>query len=352
MLSAIIPAGEKRSCTTRRPSSLQKPPRRKPAISREKRQSALRRALSALPDDRLSAPRGAPPPAAFRFRIFRRRLGQGRCRHQAQLGGARCGGDGAALWRDAGAAAVRRRIVRPPLRRADRHCADGRTGDRVAGRRQASRPRRAKGARSLYARPRRRRDHRRDRGDRARRLLVSALPRGEERSRHRLRSGAPRRGDRLQRADPHAGRAGAHHARPRSGGRARRQRLSSGCCDADANAVLAALDLCADEKWHPAFRDFAGLCRRQRFDQRCDRIRAARDGRRLHLGGSGAISGPLEEDVDRERYPASAGRRKGGLARRRWHVRVEPRRAADRCAAGPDRCAAGDRETSREVARR
>ncbi len=56
-----------------------------------------------------------------------------------------------------------------------------------------SRPRRAEGAHSLYARLGRRRHHRRDRGDRARRLLVSALPRREERSRHRLRSGAPRR---------------------------------------------------------------------------------------------------------------------------------------------------------------
>ena len=204
----------------------------------KERQSALRRALSALSDHRLSAPRRAPPPAAFRFRIFRRRLGQGRRRHQAQLGGARCGGNGAALRRDAGAAALRYRIVRPPLCRADRDRADGRTGHRVAGRRQASRPRRAEGARSLYARARRRGHHRRDRGDRARCLLVSALPRREERSCHRLRSGAPRRGDRLQRADSHAGRAGAHHARPRSGRWARRQRISSGCCDADADAVV------------------------------------------------------------------------------------------------------------------
>ena len=47
---------------------------------------------------------------------------------------------GAALWRDAVAAAVRGRIVRPPLCRADRHCADGRSGDRLAGRRRAISP--------------------------------------------------------------------------------------------------------------------------------------------------------------------------------------------------------------------
>ena len=125
----------------------------------------------------------------------------------------------------------------------------------LAGRRQASRPRRAEGAHSLHARACRRRHHRRDRRDRARCLLVPALPRRQERSRHRLRSGAPRRGDRLQRADPHARRAGAHHARPRSGGRARRQRLSSGCGDADADGVLAALDLRADEERHSALRN-------------------------------------------------------------------------------------------------
>ena len=40
-------------------------------------------------------------------------------------------------------------------------------------------------------------------------------------------------------------------------------------------------------------------------------------------------------------------RREGGLARRRWDVRVEPWRPADRGAAGADRCAAGDRQASR-----
>ena len=90
---------------------------------------------------------------------------------------------------------------------------DGRAGDRVAGRRRISRPRRATRARSLYARHGRRLDHRAHRRARARRVLVPALSRRQERSRHRLRSGAPRRGGRLPCAGAHARRAGAHHAR-------------------------------------------------------------------------------------------------------------------------------------------
>ena len=48
--------------------------------------------------------------------------------------GARCRRTGAALRRDAGAAAGRRRTVRPPICGADRHRADGRPGAGVAGR--------------------------------------------------------------------------------------------------------------------------------------------------------------------------------------------------------------------------
>ena len=95
----------------------------------------------------------------------------------AQLGGARCGGTGAALRRHAVAAALRGRAVRPPLCGADRHCADGRPGHRLARRRQASCPCGAARAHSLYARARRRRDHRGDRRNRAGRVLVPALSR-------------------------------------------------------------------------------------------------------------------------------------------------------------------------------
>ena len=68
-------------------------------------------------------------------------------------------------------------------------------------------------AHSLYARHGRLLDHRAHRRARARRVLVPALSRRQERSRHRLRSGAARPGRRLSRADAHARRAGAHHAR-------------------------------------------------------------------------------------------------------------------------------------------
>ena len=76
--------------------------------------------------------------AALRLRVRRRRRRR-RHRHQAQLGGARRDRDGAALRRDAGAAAGRRRAVRPQVHRADRHRADGQPDRGVAGRRQAVR---------------------------------------------------------------------------------------------------------------------------------------------------------------------------------------------------------------------
>ena len=103
---------------------------------------------------------------------------------------------------------------------------------------------------------------------------------------------------------------------------------------------------------HSAFLQSARLCRRQRLDQRHGRVRAPRDGRRLHLGGGRQISRPLERHADRQGHHASAGCREGGVARRRRHVRVESRRPPDRGAAGADRRAAGDRQAGRQARHR
>ena len=99
-----------------------------------------------------------------------------------------------------------------PLRRADRHRADGRPVAGLAGRRSADGQGRAARARSLHARRRRRRHHRGGGESRARRVLAAALPFLPERSRHRLRpdQAGDRRG--RQSAGAHHRRAGAHHA--------------------------------------------------------------------------------------------------------------------------------------------
>ena len=122
--------------------------------------------------------------------------------------------------------------------------------------------------------------------------------------------------------------------------------------DDAADADVAGLDHGAVAKRHSAFLQSARLCRRQRLDQRHGRVRAPRDGRRLHLGGGREISRPLERHADRQGHHASARCRESGVARRRRHVCFESRRPPDRGAAGADRRAAGDRQAGRQARHR
>ena len=144
-------------------------------------------------------------------------------------------------------------------------------------------PRGATRRHSLCAVHGRRCDHRRGGARRARCFLVSALPVARQRPRCQPRSRQPRGSGRLPHACAHARCAGAHHAPARSGDRHRRrvQYHSSHSLADHAGAGLGGGD---PQTRHAAFRQPANLCRRRSLAQRCDRLRAARDSRCLHLG--------------------------------------------------------------------
>ena len=156
----------------------------------------------------------------------------------------------------------------------------------------------------LYARHGRLLDDRAHRRNRAGCVLVPALSRRQERSRHRLRSGEARARRRLPRADAHARRSGAHDASARSRGRPRR-RLRSRSQEGNTDADVAGVDHGAAQKRHPAVLQPAQIRRRKHIDQRYDRVRAPRDGRRVHMGRGRAIPRPLEGHPDRQRHHAS-----------------------------------------------
>ncbi len=84
----------------------------------------------------------------------------------------------------------------------------------------------------------------------------------------------------------------------------------------------------------PRFASLRSYAGDEPVDQRCYYVCAARDGRRFHLGRSREIPRPLEEDADRERHPASAGRGESRGARRRRSFRFKSRRPPDRGFAG------------------
>ena len=289
--------------------------------------------------------------AAFRLRIRRRRRGR-RHRHQAQLVGARRHRDGAALWRDAGAAAGQGQAVRPRIHRAARRRADGQPDRGVARRRQAVRQGGAARRRALHARhapaapPSRR--SRRSRPTCSGSSSIASP-----------RTTTPSASSWCKRAED----AGVHVLMltldvpvrtiraARGEGRRRRRRRVQGRLAHDARhgempraGLLAML-----QNGQPRFANIQPYAGPNASLNDTITLRAQGDGRRVLLGRGGALSRQVEEAAGRQGHPASGRRREGGVARRRRHPGVEPRRPPDRGAAGADRLRAGYREGGRRA---
>ena len=201
--------------------------------------------------------------------------------------------------------------------------------DRLAGRRPAPGAGRAGRARALCAEHGRRHQHRARRRARARRVLVPALPLRARRSQGRLRPGAAGRCGRRPCARAHHGRAGAHHALARSGGR-HRLSVPHHAQDGARRGDLAVLRAGAVAARHHAVRLPAVLCGRGCVGERDGEVHAGRAARRLHLGGGGALPRCLETAAGAQGHPASERRREGGRARRRRPHRFQPRRPPGR----------------------
>ncbi len=148
-------------------------------------------AAPALSDRRGFAQPGAGQGAAVRLRFRRWRRQRGILRRPQYRGVPVDRAIAALLYRGQGG--DRDRIVRPQIRGPDRRRADGLGRADVAGGGKAVRGRGAAPAHPLCAGDARQCLDRRDRRDRAGRVLVSALPLSLQRPRHHLRPGAPRR---------------------------------------------------------------------------------------------------------------------------------------------------------------
>src|SRR5499427_8708150 len=135
-------------------------------------------------------------------------------------------------------------------------------------------------------------------------------------------------------------RAGAHHA-PARGRGWHYLAVSAGSAHARRHSHLARLPRIAVETRAAALRQSQALHRRHRGRGRGCSLRAARDGRRLHLGRDRALSRALEASVGDQGGPPPGRRGKVRVARSRRHRGLEPRRTPGRSPAGAHRRASG-----------